>query len=198
MSNALHFLQLMCFLEAPGVCVRASVCECVPLCFRLIIVLNEDVSEIIHECTDDSFPVHSQRWISVIMCIGFHSLQMFSSFRRNSSTTSILNSSAKAHNKTIISSTECVFYLDVLLADDEYVCVCFDWLQGELLSPCRCAGSVRHAHQHCLLKWISEKGSWSCELCNYRFNILPIHIKPPQQVNSHTLGFMIYLSGLLG
>ncbi|XP_056599632.1 E3 ubiquitin-protein ligase MARCHF11 [Triplophysa dalaica] len=60
--------------------------------------------------------------------------------------------------------------------------ICFQGAeQGELLSPCRCAGSVRHAHQQCLLKWISEKGSWSCELCNYRFNILPIHIKPPQQ-----------------
>ncbi|TRY95983.1 hypothetical protein DNTS_012837 [Danionella cerebrum] len=60
--------------------------------------------------------------------------------------------------------------------------ICFQGAeQGELLSPCRCAGSVRHAHQQCLLKWISEKGSWSCELCNYRFNVLPIHIKPPQQ-----------------
>lgn len=58
-SNALHFLQLMCFLEAPCVYVTVSVCEWVPL--RIVIVLNEDVSEIIHECTDESFPVHSQR-----------------------------------------------------------------------------------------------------------------------------------------
>ncbi|XP_055059234.1 E3 ubiquitin-protein ligase MARCHF11 [Misgurnus anguillicaudatus] len=66
--------------------------------------------------------------------------------------------------------------------------ICFQGAeQGELLSPCRCAGTVRHAHQHCLLKWISEKGSWSCELCNYRFNILPIHIKPPQQWQSVTM-----------
>lgn len=112
------------------------------------------------------------------------------------------NSSAKAHNKTmiqqwIISSTESVFYFDVFdWLIDTSVGVCCDWLQGELLSPCRCAGSVRHAHQQCLLKWISEKGSWSCELCNYRFNILPIHIKPPQQVNTRILGFMIYPSGL--
>ncbi|CAM4588987.1 unnamed protein product [Leuciscus chuanchicus] len=66
--------------------------------------------------------------------------------------------------------------------------ICFQGAeQGELLSPCRCAGSVRHAHQQCLLKWISEKGSWSCELCNYRFNILPIHIKPPQQWQTVTM-----------
>lgn len=80
--------------------------------------------------------------------------------------------------------SSCLLSLCVLI--DMSVRTCCDWLQGELLSPCRCAGSVRHAHQHCLLKWISEKGSWSCELCNYRFNILPIHIKPPQQVNTHT------------
>ncbi|XP_051556330.1 E3 ubiquitin-protein ligase MARCHF11-like [Myxocyprinus asiaticus] len=66
--------------------------------------------------------------------------------------------------------------------------ICFQGAeQGELLSPCRCAGSVRHAHQQCLLKWISEKGSWTCELCNYRFNILPIHIKPPQQWQAVTM-----------
>ncbi|KAK7163510.1 hypothetical protein R3I93_007537 [Phoxinus phoxinus] len=66
--------------------------------------------------------------------------------------------------------------------------ICFQGAeQGELLSPCRCAGSVRHAHQQCLLKWISEKGSWSCELCNYRFNILPIHIKPPLQWQTVTM-----------
>ncbi|XP_026146546.1 E3 ubiquitin-protein ligase MARCH11-like isoform X2 [Carassius auratus] len=80
--------------------------------------------------------------------------------------------------------------------------ICFQGAeQGELLSPCRCAGSVRHAHQQCLLKWISEKGSWSCELCNYRFNILPIHIKPPQQTVTMTLvekvqAIAVFLGGI--
>ncbi|KAJ3594576.1 hypothetical protein NHX12_003883 [Muraenolepis orangiensis] len=60
--------------------------------------------------------------------------------------------------------------------------ICFQGAeQGDLLNPCRCDGSVRYTHQHCLLKWISERGCWSCELCCYRFNILAINMKPPWQ-----------------
>lgn len=55
-------------------------------------------------------------------------------------------------------------------------------LQGDLLNPCRCDGSVRHTHQHCLLKWISERGSWTCELCCYRFQVVAINMKRPWQV----------------
>lgn len=122
------------------------------------------------------------------MCIVFHSLKMFSSFRGNSSSAPLF----------MAPQTQCSTHLQRhTIKQPSMVCfiiVCFDWLQGELLSPCRCAGSVRHAHQQCLLKWISEKGSWSCELCNYRFNILPIHIKPPQQVNTHTGIYNIVVS----
>lgn len=57
-------------------------------------------------------------------------------------------------------------------------------LQGDLLNPCRCDGSVRHTHQHCLLKWISERGSWTCELCCYRFQVVAINMKRPWQVRS--------------
>uniref|UniRef100_A0A3Q2Y436 RING-type E3 ubiquitin transferase n=1 Tax=Hippocampus comes TaxID=109280 RepID=A0A3Q2Y436_HIPCM len=35
--------------------------------------------------------------------------------------------------------------------------------QGELLSPCRCDGSVRCTHQPCLIRWISERGLWGAE-----------------------------------
>lgn len=54
--------------------------------------------------------------------------------------------------------------------------------QGELLNPCRCDGSVRYTHQLCLLKWISERGSWTCELCCYRYNVIAIKMKKPCQV----------------
>jgi len=54
--------------------------------------------------------------------------------------------------------------------------------QGELLNPCRCDGSVRYTHQLCLLKWISEKGSWTCELCCYRYHVIAIKMKKPCQV----------------
>lgn len=56
--------------------------------------------------------------------------------------------------------------------------------QGELLNPCRCDGSVRYTHQLCLLKWISERGSWTCELCCYRYHVTAIKMKQPCQVDT--------------
>ncbi|XP_075757847.1 E3 ubiquitin-protein ligase MARCHF9 [Pelodiscus sinensis] len=53
--------------------------------------------------------------------------------------------------------------------------------QGELLSPCRCDGSVRCTHQPCLIRWISERGSWSCELCYFKYQVLAISTKNPLQ-----------------
>ena len=56
--------------------------------------------------------------------------------------------------------------------------------QGELLSPCRCDGSVRCTHQPCLIRWISERGSWSCELCYFKYQVLAISTKNPLQVSA--------------
>ncbi|KAK5895119.1 hypothetical protein CesoFtcFv8_011739 [Champsocephalus esox] len=53
--------------------------------------------------------------------------------------------------------------------------------QGELLSPCRCDGSVRNTHQPCLIRWISERGSWSCELCYFKYQVLAMSTKNPLQ-----------------
>ncbi|KAK6483250.1 E3 ubiquitin-protein ligase MARCH4-like [Huso huso] len=53
--------------------------------------------------------------------------------------------------------------------------------QGELLSPCHCKGSVRSTHQPCLIKWVSERGSWSCELCYYKYHVIAISTKNPLQ-----------------
>ncbi|XP_042170836.1 E3 ubiquitin-protein ligase MARCHF4 [Oncorhynchus tshawytscha] len=53
--------------------------------------------------------------------------------------------------------------------------------QGELLSPCRCSGSVRCTHEPCLIKWISERGSWSCELCYYKYHVVAISTNNPLQ-----------------
>lgn len=61
-------------------------------------------------------------------------------------------------------------------------CRVFSVLQGELLSPCRCDGSVRCTHQPCLIRWISERGSWSCELCYFKYQVLAISTKNPLQV----------------
>ncbi|KAM9322284.1 E3 ubiquitin-protein ligase MARCHF11 [Pholidichthys leucotaenia] len=63
--------------------------------------------------------------------------------------------------------------------------ICFQGAeQGDLLNPCRCDGSVRYTHQHCLLKWISERGCWTCELCCYRFQVIAINMKRPWQWQS--------------
>ncbi|XP_038626211.1 E3 ubiquitin-protein ligase MARCHF11 [Tachyglossus aculeatus] len=63
--------------------------------------------------------------------------------------------------------------------------ICFQGSeQGELLNPCRCDGSVRYTHQLCLLKWISERGSWTCELCCYRYHVIAIKMKKPCQWQS--------------
>ncbi|CAL8258569.1 unnamed protein product [Lota lota] len=59
--------------------------------------------------------------------------------------------------------------------------------QGELLSPCRCSGSVRCSHEPCLVKWISERGSWSCEICYYKYHVVSISTKNPLQWRSITL-----------
>ncbi|KAL0966724.1 hypothetical protein UPYG_G00299340 [Umbra pygmaea] len=69
--------------------------------------------------------------------------------------------------------------------------ICFQGAeQGELLNPCRCDGSVRHTHQHCLLKWISERGCWTCELCCYRFHVIAINVKTPWQWQAITITLM--------
>ncbi|XP_029948336.1 E3 ubiquitin-protein ligase MARCH9-like isoform X1 [Salarias fasciatus] len=62
--------------------------------------------------------------------------------------------------------------------------ICFqgpEKVKGELLSPCRCDGSVRCTHQSCLIRWISERGSWSCELCYFKYQVLAISTKNPLQ-----------------
>ncbi|KAG7455348.1 hypothetical protein MATL_G00255690 [Megalops atlanticus] len=66
--------------------------------------------------------------------------------------------------------------------------ICFQGAeQGDLLNPCRCDGSVRYTHQQCLLKWISERGSWTCELCCYRFHVIAIKMKRPWQWQAITI-----------
>ncbi|KAM6928523.1 E3 ubiquitin-protein ligase MARCHF9-like isoform 2-T2 [Xenentodon cancila] len=60
--------------------------------------------------------------------------------------------------------------------------ICFQGPEkGEMLSPCRCDGSVRCTHQSCLIRWISERGSWSCELCHFKYQVLAISTKNPLQ-----------------
>ncbi|KAM4626550.1 E3 ubiquitin-protein ligase MARCHF4 [Discoglossus pictus] len=63
--------------------------------------------------------------------------------------------------------------------------------QGELLSPCRCDGSVKCSHQPCLIRWISERGSWSCELCYYKYHVIAISTKNPLQVKWQAISLTV-------
>ncbi|KAM9305831.1 E3 ubiquitin-protein ligase MARCHF4 [Gastrophryne carolinensis] len=63
--------------------------------------------------------------------------------------------------------------------------------QGELLSPCRCDGSVKCTHQPCLIKWISERGSWSCELCYYKYHVIAISTTNPLQVKWQAISLTV-------
>ncbi|XP_042162772.1 membrane associated ring-CH-type finger 4 [Oncorhynchus tshawytscha] len=66
--------------------------------------------------------------------------------------------------------------------------ICFQGPEtGELLSPCRCSGSVRCIHQPCLIKWISQRGSWACELCYYKYQVISISTRNPLQWQSISL-----------
>ncbi|XP_040579946.1 uncharacterized protein [Lepeophtheirus salmonis] len=45
---------------------------------------------------------------------------------------------------------------------------------NQLISPCRCLGSIRYVHNNCLLKWLEvsskrRNGTASCELCQYQY-----------------------------
>ncbi|XP_077582711.1 E3 ubiquitin-protein ligase MARCHF9-like [Stigmatopora nigra] len=66
--------------------------------------------------------------------------------------------------------------------------ICFQGPEkGELLSPCHCDGSVRFSHQSCLVRWIGETGSWTCELCRFKYHVCAISTKNPLQWQSISL-----------
>nr|XP_049588648.1 E3 ubiquitin-protein ligase MARCHF9-like isoform X2 [Syngnathus scovelli] len=59
--------------------------------------------------------------------------------------------------------------------------------KGELLSPCRCDGSVRYSHQSCLVRWIRETGSWNCEICRFKYRVHSVCTKNPLKWQSISL-----------
>ncbi|KAJ7994752.1 hypothetical protein DPEC_G00252740 [Dallia pectoralis] len=42
---------------------------------------------------------------------------------------------------------------------------------GELLSPCRCAGSLAMVHRTCLELWLTASSSSRCELCHHQYSL---------------------------
>nr|XP_057911510.1 E3 ubiquitin-protein ligase MARCHF9-like isoform X2 [Doryrhamphus excisus] len=69
--------------------------------------------------------------------------------------------------------------------------ICFQGSEkGELVSPCRCDGTVRYTHETCLIRWISEKGSWTCELCNFEYRAYSLCTKNPLQWQAVSLSIV--------
>ena len=44
----------------------------------------------------------------------------------------------------------------------------------QLISPCRCSGSLKYVHKKCLLTWIQTRGSTQCGVCltHYTCNVI--------------------------
>ncbi|XP_033111938.1 E3 ubiquitin-protein ligase MARCH1-like, partial [Anneissia japonica] len=58
-----------------------------------------------------------------------------------------------------------------------YCRVCFEAEtspKNPLINPCRCTGSAGSIHRQCLVKWIHISGHRQCEVCNARFNYVPV------------------------
>ena len=57
--------------------------------------------------------------------------------------------------------------------------------EEELIAPCRCMGTVKYAHQSCILNWISKSGHPNCELCKYKFKTTRMKMKSCWKVRTN-------------
>lgn len=57
----------------------------------------------------------------------------------------------------------------------------------ELIRPCKCTGTVKYAHQSCILNWVSKSGHESCELCKFKFRTKKHSVKCFWKVCSDSL-----------
>lgn len=61
-------------------------------------------------------------------------------------------------------------------SDNLNICrICYDSQEKDLISACKCSGTLRFTHKECLKHWIIQKfpeieGS-SCEICKEKYNI---------------------------
>lgn len=46
-------------------------------------------------------------------------------------------------------------------------------MEDSLMSPCRCKGTTGLIHRKCLTRWLIESGKPSCEICGYRYIMVP-------------------------
>ncbi|XP_051234957.1 E3 ubiquitin-protein ligase MARCHF3 [Dicentrarchus labrax] len=76
------------------------------------------------------------------------------------------------HHHTDMPTEECSANTDsASLCSEELFCrICHeDRDSGELLSPCKCCGSLAMVHRACLEHWLTASNSSHCELCHHQF-----------------------------
>ena len=67
--------------------------------------------------------------------------------------------------------------------DGEAICrICLDQGTEPLVSPCKCAGSAKFAHESCLLRWFFKTRRRRCEVCLSEVNVKSVGFKPLQKV----------------
>ena len=49
------------------------------------------------------------------------------------------------------------------------ICLSEGSAEQELIQPCTCAGTMGYTHAACLVAWVQEKGSLTCELCQQHY-----------------------------
>ena len=65
----------------------------------------------------------------------------------------------------------------------------------ELIRPCKCTGTVKYAHQSCILNWVSKSGHESCELCKFKFRTSKHSVKCFWKVCYDSVLFCQYIAG---
>jgi len=61
--------------------------------------------------------------------------------------------------------------------------------EEKLMITCRCMGTVKYAHQNCVLNWISKSGNQYCELCKYKFKTRRKKVKSLWKVSRFLCSF---------
>ena len=69
-----------------------------------------------------------------------------------------------------------------LTPEDAPACrICLgDAADGTLFSPCKCKGSMKYVHVHCLQRWRAEgahaRAFFECGQCKYRYNLRRVEV----------------------
>lgn len=74
------------------------------------------------------------------------------------------------------------------MSSTEYVCrICLEEDNLEnLISPCKCNGTIKYIHKDCLDKWRTvSKSKFHCTLCDEEYNV-PYHVVVPIEIEEST------------